>query len=175
MLRALPAILTVALLATACGGSTTAPTPGPSPLPSRATLADGESYVAARTLPPAALSAEELEAAGTATAPDGARIQLARASSADVKDWELVSASPDGWRVWQPEVVLDAVAAAGDGASLASAERTEWPDSCLGLARPDEVCAQVITPGYRVAVSRGGEELEYHTDLHGGTRLVQEQ
>ncbi len=28
----------------------------------------------------------------------------------------------------------------------------EWPDSCLGLAESDEVCAQVITPGFEVVL-----------------------
>lgn len=136
-------------------------------MPSKATFVDGQTFVAVRTLPPEALSAEELEAAGTATAPGGARIQLARANAAGVANWELVSASPDGWRVWQPQVVLDTVEAAGAGATIVSVERTSWPDSCLGLARPDEVCAQVITPGYRVMVSLGGRQLEYHTATDG--------
>ena len=170
--------MAIALASVACGGGSTAsPTPAPSPLPSKATLVDGETFVAVRTLPSSALSAEELEAAGTATAPGGARIQLAKATSADVEDWELVSASPDGWRVWRPQAVLDAVAAAGGGASIVSVERVSWPDSCLGLARPDEVCAQVITIGYRVVVSRDGKQLEYHTDLNGGNggaRLVEQ-
>lgn len=167
MLRSIALILVVALLAAACGRSGGSTTPGPSPLPSKATL-DGEALVAVRTLPPEALSAEELEAAGTATASSGTRIQLARASSPDVRDWELVSASPDGWRVWQPQAVADAVAQAGDGAAVVSAERTDWPDSCLGAARADEVCAQVITPGYRIIVNRAGKQLEYHAGLGGG-------
>jgi len=177
MLRAALVIMAIALASAACGGSNASPTAGPSPLPSKATFEDGETFVAVRTLPSAALSAEELEAAGTATAPGGARVQFAKATSADVQDWELVSTSPDGWRVWRPQAVLDAIAAAGDGATLVSVERTSWPDSCLGLARPDEVCAQVITTGYRVTVSRGGKQLEYHTDLdggNGGARLVEQ-
>ena len=80
---------------------------------------------------------------------------------------------PDGWRVWQPQAVFDVIATAGDGATTESVERTEWPDSCLGLARLDEVCAQVITPGYRIVVRINGKQLEYHTDLNGGTRLVE--
>ncbi len=173
MLRSIAVVFVVALLAAACGRSGGSSTPGPSPLPSKATL-DGEALVAVRTLPPETLSAEELEAAGTATASSGARIQLARASSPDVKDWELVSASPDGWRVWQPQAVADAVARAGDGAVVVSVERTDWPDSCLGAARTDEVCAQVITPGYRIVVSHDGKRLEYHSDLGGGIRLAGE-
>jgi hypothetical protein len=168
------AIAILALLAAGCARSSGSATPGPSPLPSKATLIDGQTFVAVRTLPPSALSSEQLEAAGTAVAPGGARVQLARADSPEVSEWELVSAAPDGWRVWRPQVVLDAVASAGDGASLVSVERVQWPDSCLGLARAGEVCAQVVTPGYRVVVSLGGRQLEYHTatdGFNGGARL----
>jgi len=31
-----------------------------------------------------------------------------------------------------------------------SITRHDWPDSCLGLPRPTEECAQVITPGYEI-------------------------
>jgi len=48
-------------------------------------------------------------------------------------------------------------------------EYVEWPDRCLGVETPGVVCAQVITPGYRIIV-RSDEtlpEVEYHTDLNG--------
>lgn len=45
-------------------------------------------------------------------------------------------------------------------------ERVEvvaWPDACLGVARPDVACAQVITPGERVTLThRSGETYEVH-------------
>lgn len=28
----------------------------------------------------------------------------------------------------------------------------EWPDSCLGLGQPNESCAQVVTPGWRIVL-----------------------
>ena len=174
MLRQLLLVFPVALLAAACAGSTSSRTPAPSPLPSKATLADGEALVAVRTLPPEALSAEDLEAAGTATAAGGARIQLARAHAGGVQGWEFVSASPDGWRVWQPQAALDVLKASGGGASVVSVERVDWPDSCLGVARAEEVCAQVITTGYRIVVTRDGKQLEYHTDLRGSVRPVEQ-
>lgn len=39
-----------------------------------------------------------------------------------------------------------------------SAYEMEWPNSCLGLAGPDELCAEVITPGYEVTLVAHGEE-----------------
>jgi hypothetical protein len=32
----------------------------------------------------------------------------------------------------------------------------QWPDSCLGAARPDEACTQVVTRGYQVSLVSGG-------------------
>jgi len=39
-----------------------------------------------------------------------------------------------------------------------------WPDSCLGLAKPDQMCAQVVTRGYRATFSVRGKRIVYRTD-----------
>jgi hypothetical protein len=129
-----------------------------------------ETYVSDRTLPAAALSAERLEDAGTATAEDGETVPMARATSDDVAPWELVSPGDAGWVVWRPQVVLDVLADAGAGAALISVEAVEWPDACLSAAREDEVCAEVVTPGYRIIVEQGGETIEYHAARAGAFR-----
>lgn len=46
-------------------------------------------------------------------------------------------------------------------------EQVEWPDACLGLADEGEMCAQVITPGWRMVFNVNGQELEFHTDETG--------
>lgn len=43
----------------------------------------------------------------------------------------------------------------------------DWPDACLGLAGPGEVCATVITPGYQVTLSSAGKRYVYRTDATG--------
>jgi hypothetical protein len=48
-----------------------------------------------------------------------------------------------------------------------SAEQRTWPDRCLGLPRPNELCAQVLTPGWRVQLSDGRNQWTYHTDARG--------
>lgn len=53
-------------------------------------------------------------------------------------------------------------------------ERMEWPDACLGLAEPEEVCAQVITPGWRVVMEVNGEQYVFRTDESGSTVRVAE-
>lgn len=50
---------------------------------------------------------------------------------------------------------------------VVSAERRTWPDRCLGLPRPDELCAQALTPGWRIQISDGQQVWTYHTDIRG--------
>ncbi|MBI5284919.1 MAG: hypothetical protein HY874_07465 [Chloroflexi bacterium] len=169
-MRAIAAAILVLMTAAACGGAASRDAVTPSSTPAVTAILEGETFVAVRMLPAAALSAEQLEAAGTATTSDGGSISMARADTADAAPWELVSAAAEGWRVWRPKVVLDTLAAAGAGASLATVEQVDWPDACLGVAEPNQVCAQVITPGYRVVVERSGGRIEYHTSRVGGAR-----
>ncbi|MEY2984983.1 MAG: hypothetical protein RLZZ568_1600, partial [Cyanobacteriota bacterium] len=48
-----------------------------------------------------------------------------------------------------------------------SSAANQWTDSCLGLAKAGELCAQVITPGWRVEVSDGQTRWIYRTDQRG--------
>jgi hypothetical protein len=50
---------------------------------------------------------------------------------------------------------------------IISWERREWPDACLGLPQEDEMCAQVITPGWVVVLRDGVQEHIYRTDDTG--------
>lgn len=47
---------------------------------------------------------------------------------------------------------------------LVSVEMVEWPNSCLGIEKPEMACLMVISPGYRVTLEVGGQSLEYHTN-----------
>ena len=59
-----------------------------------------------------------------------------------------------------------------DQVQVISFQGEEWPDSCLGLAASDEMCLQVITPGYRVLLSVDGQRYEYHTNQSGSVLRV---
>lgn len=50
---------------------------------------------------------------------------------------------------------------------IVETEQQEWPDACLGLPQGDEVCAQVITPGWRAVFNVDGQEYEVRTDETG--------
>jgi hypothetical protein len=42
-----------------------------------------------------------------------------------------------------------------------------WPDTCLGLAGPDEFCGQMLVEGWRLKVSDGDRSWTYRTDARG--------
>lgn len=50
---------------------------------------------------------------------------------------------------------------------ILNAEKTEWPDACLGIVQDGSACAQVITPGYRVTFEAVGKKYEYRTNAEG--------
>lgn len=43
----------------------------------------------------------------------------------------------------------------------------DWPDVCLGLPDKEAMCAQMITPGFRVTLEAGGRAYVYRTDKTG--------
>lgn len=48
-----------------------------------------------------------------------------------------------------------------------------WKDACLGAADPNEVCAEVMTPGYAVTVSTPQGKYHLHTDQFGSRVRVE--
>ena len=48
-----------------------------------------------------------------------------------------------------------------------SAEQTDWADACLGAGLANELCAAVITPGYKLTLSANGQTYVVHTDRDG--------
>jgi hypothetical protein len=48
--------------------------------------------------------------------------------------------------------------------TVVSSDAVEWPDACLGVTLEGEMCAQVITPGYKIVLAAGGADYTYHTD-----------
>ena len=52
-------------------------------------------------------------------------------------------------------------------------ERVQWPDACLGLDQ-ERMCAQAITPGYRIMLRSGTESYEYRADLTGNAVRIKE-
>jgi hypothetical protein len=57
---------------------------------------------------------------------------------------------------------------------LVKVEEVDWPNSCLGVEKKNQMCADVITPGYLVLLESGGNQYEIHTDQTGGVVLLAE-
>ncbi len=51
--------------------------------------------------------------------------------------------------------------------SVVSSADAEFGDACLGVAMPDVMCAQVITPGKIIVLESNGVHYEYHTSADG--------
>jgi len=62
-----------------------------------------------------------------------------------------------------------------DEIKLQSAKAVDWPDACLGMAKPGQVCTPVITPGYQVVFNAGDKQYEVRVDKAGGVlKMAQE-
>ena len=60
-----------------------------------------------------------------------------------------------------------------DDTTLVSTEEVEWGDTSLGCPHPDEMYAQMITPGYLIVLESGGNTYDYHTGTDPEGPLVQ--
>lgn len=65
------------------------------------------------------------------------------------------------------QILVQQLQLSHDQIEIVSVEPVEWPDACLGISNPDVMCAQVITPGYRVILAVDGQQYEYHTNEDG--------
>ncbi len=54
-----------------------------------------------------------------------------------------------------------------DKIELVSTNPVEWPDSCLGLPKSEEMCAQMVTPGYEVTLKVEDMLFVVHTNEDG--------
>jgi hypothetical protein len=79
---------------------------------------------------------------------------------------EIFMPLPSDTRAFEAVRALLAIQLGLDPLTIALVDVTpvDWPDSCLGLAPPGEVCSQVVTPGFRVRVRDGDAIYEFHTD-----------
>jgi hypothetical protein len=100
---------------------------------------------------------------------DGATIALLSGLMGD----SLTLSAPAPDEPYPPAVVAaigwlaDEIEVEAIDVSVIAFEPVEWPDACLGLAEPDEMCAGVITPGWRVTLQVDDREITVRTDELG--------
>ena len=63
--------------------------------------------------------------------------------------------------------IVDSESVAASELEIESAEAKAWPDGCLGLGGPDDICTFVIVNGWEVVVSQGDSQWVYRTDADG--------
>ncbi|WP_107667176.1 hypothetical protein [Cyanothece sp. BG0011] len=76
-----------------------------------------------------------------------------------------------------PQAVIDAVfnditsnnTIESENLQVTQTEANTWPDGCLGLAKPDEMCTQALVEGWRITVTDGQTTWVYRTDQTGQT------
>lgn len=66
---------------------------------------------------------------------------------------------------------LDRMDASPSEVKIIKMEAVNWPDACLGAAQPGEMCAQVITPGYKLEVMIKGKVYTLHSDAGQFVRM----
>ena len=71
------------------------------------------------------------------------------------------------------EDLVQTAGADSDEINLVSTEEVEWGDTSLGCPHPDEMYAQMITPGYFIVLESGGDTYDYHTGADPEGPLVQ--
>jgi hypothetical protein len=158
----LPAILVV-MLAVACGeGEEKAGADD-------ALVFEQASYSVAGSVSFDALPDEEVENVGEAEDSDGRKVYRQKAGE---KGWQLLTRDEDGWTVWQPAALTASIADLAarldvppEDVGVQEVTRVTWPDTCLGVPRAGEACAQVLTEGFRIVLGAEGKAHEYHSDL----------
>lgn len=53
--------------------------------------------------------------------------------------------------------------------TVTAVQAVDWPDACLGVYNADEMCATVITPGYRIVVTVEDAQVVLHTNADGSS------
>ena len=53
--------------------------------------------------------------------------------------------------------------------AVSKVEAIQWPDSCLGIQIPGQMCAMHVVDGYRVILEVNNQRYEYHTNGDGSS------
>lgn len=50
-----------------------------------------------------------------------------------------------------------------------------WPNGCLGISQPEQICTQALVPGWRITVTDGQKTWVYRTDNSGRNIRLENQ
>ncbi|MBI2859749.1 MAG: hypothetical protein HYX90_11835 [Chloroflexi bacterium] len=68
--------------------------------------------------------------------------------------------------------LADRLKVSASSITVVSIQPVNWPDTSLGFPEPGRMYAQVIVPGFKIILSSGGAQYEYHTGKLGGVLTV---
>jgi hypothetical protein len=88
---------------------------------------------------------------------------------------QATQANPALEEVIPPDVALnvqnqisEAMGVPLESIELQNIEKMDWPNSCLGLpSEGDQVCAEVVTPGWLLTFNIDNQEYQYRVDSTG--------
>lgn len=180
MPRLTPFVLLLVLAIAACDdGGPQLPT-GVEPVDGAALTFEGTSYRSTSSRPIGSLPSSDLDELGRGKTQEGT-VDVLRLRSGG-KDWEVLTRSGGRWVTWEPLALEVArgrlsrrLGAPEAQVSTREVERVDWPNACLGASGSDEVCAEVITPGFRIVLEGWGQEHVYHSDLQGNVRRAPDE
>ncbi|MEG3892640.1 hypothetical protein QT973_19740 [Microcoleus sp. Z1_A1] len=69
----------------------------------------------------------------------------------------------------------DSTGIAADKLKVTESSGQSWPNTCLGLAKADEICGQMIVEGWRVVVSDGRQTWVYRTNARGNVLRLEKK
>lgn len=82
--------------------------------------------------------------------------------------------NPELKNVLPPDVALNVqnqisqtLGIAVENIKITQVEQKDWPNGCLGLPQGNEVCAEVVTPGWLLTFNINGQEHKYRVDKTG--------
>jgi hypothetical protein len=89
-------------------------------------------------------------------------------------DVPTTQVNPDLQNVLPPDVALNVqnqisqtLGVAVENIKITQVEQKDWPNGCLGLPQGNEVCAEVVTPGWLLTFNINNQEYKYRVDKTG--------
>ncbi len=161
MKRFFAPILLIMLLAAACQPAAPATSVPPTPVPPANTAAPATATSAPATATTAAATATTVAATSAPTSgPAATSTQI------------VVGLTPAQLAV--VKALADKLSIPSGQITLVSTEAVNWPDGCLGVVVPGVTCAKGPVPGFRIKLSAGERQYEYHTN-QDGTSVISTQ